>query len=90
MRIMLKGEAAYHTNQWVRERTQMHTIASTLCARRVRWIQTLARNPSHHQLLLATVTGYSKNSQHRSLDERGAPTCHATPCFHQWCHDLQQ
>eukprot|EP00972_Heterocapsa_arctica_P015878 2340496-Heterocapsa_arctica.AAC.1 len=67
----------------------MSTIASMLLARRVRWIQTIARNPMHHQLLLATVTGKPNNSQHESLDEHGVPTCHATPCFRQWWKDVQ-
>eukprot|EP00972_Heterocapsa_arctica_P115261 16446800-Heterocapsa_arctica.AAC.1 len=71
LRIMLKGEAAYHTNQWVRERTQTSAILSILLARRVRWIQTIAQNLSHHQLILATVTGKPNNAQYDSLDDQG-------------------
>eukprot|EP00972_Heterocapsa_arctica_P031128 4581823-Heterocapsa_arctica.AAC.1 len=67
----------------------MFSIASTLLARRVRWIQSIARDPLHHQLLLATVTGQPNNSQYKSLDEHGVPTCHATPCLRQWWKDMQ-
>eukprot|EP00972_Heterocapsa_arctica_P049848 7332498-Heterocapsa_arctica.AAC.1 len=69
MRTLLKGEAAFHTNQRVRERTKSSSIASILLARRVRWIQTVAWNPARHQLLLSTVTGNTKLAQYQTLDE---------------------
>eukprot|EP00972_Heterocapsa_arctica_P088127 12996094-Heterocapsa_arctica.AAC.1 len=72
-----------------RENTHSSTILSMLFARRVRWIQTIARIPSHHLLLLATVTCKPKDAQYNTLDEHGVPTRHATPCFRQWWDDLQ-
>eukprot|EP00972_Heterocapsa_arctica_P047351 6985170-Heterocapsa_arctica.AAC.1 len=58
LRILLHGQAARQTNDWVRAFTHCPTFASQLQARRIHWLQVLLTSPSHHLPALASTTGF--------------------------------
>eukprot|EP00972_Heterocapsa_arctica_P029250 4301405-Heterocapsa_arctica.AAC.1 len=90
LRILLRGDAAYQTNNWVLQRLHIPSVASFLCAQRIRWLQRIISQPDAHMLLLAVVTGRSQQSQIGALDVNYHLTPHANPWLSQWWRDMQE
>eukprot|EP00972_Heterocapsa_arctica_P038629 5692231-Heterocapsa_arctica.AAC.1 len=90
LRILLHGEAAFQTNNWVLQRLHIPSIAPFLCAQRISWIQRIISLPDSHMLLLAVVTGRSQISREDALDADYLITPHANPWLHQWWRDLHE
>eukprot|EP00972_Heterocapsa_arctica_P048556 7156634-Heterocapsa_arctica.AAC.1 len=88
--VLLHGEAAYYTSNWVLQRLHIPSIASFLCAQRIRWLQRIIGQPDAHMLLLAVVTGRSRISHGDALDASYQITQHASPWLRQWWRDLQE
>eukprot|EP00972_Heterocapsa_arctica_P065655 9689818-Heterocapsa_arctica.AAC.1 len=91
LRILLHGQAARQTNDWVRAFTRCPTLASQLQARHIHWLQVLLISPSHHLPVLAATTGFRATSpQSCGLSPKSVPTSQATPWLRQWWNDLKR
>ncbi|CAE7225001.1 unnamed protein product, partial [Symbiodinium microadriaticum] len=76
-------------NSLIRARMRVHTIASTLRQRRLRWLQHMVRHPNHHKLYFASMFGrFGWEVCRRELDDCGKPVQHAVPALRQMYEDL--
>ena len=76
-------------NSRIRASLRIHTIASTLRQRRLRWLQHMVRHPNHHKLYFASMFGrFGWEICRRELDDHGKPVQHAVPALRQMYDDL--
>ena len=76
-------------NSRIRASLRIHTIASTLRQRRLRWLQHMVRHPNHHKLYFASMFGrFGWEICRRELDDHGKPVQHAIPALRQMYDDL--
>jgi hypothetical protein len=95
-RVLMTGDAMYHSNAWVRTRLKVPTSQSLLCARRVRMLQSWFRCPSHHINVLGALTGNAITSMTShfgscaQLDDMGFPCHTCNPSLQQFWDDIAQ
>ena len=76
-------------NSLIRARMRIHTIASTLRQRRLRWLHHMVQHPNHHKLYFASMFGrFSWEICRHELDDFGKPVQHAVPALRQMYDDL--
>ena len=88
IRKLMRGLAFQRTNVWVRTFLSSPTIDSVLCAKRFAFLQSMLRDPCHHVLPLAAITGWRSDGKDKPYGNNELPSEHATPMFRQWWRDI--
>ena len=73
----------------MREMLRAPTIESELRARRVKWLQSIARQPEENRSLLAALTGKFEWDSSIQLSAGGGATSVTNPWLVQFLHELE-
>ena len=94
LRFLLQGLARGHTNEWVRRECCVHTVSSTLHARRLRLFRGILRMmkvmEESRSPLPAVLLGSGRDAGSEQLMPDGQPTAGCNPFLRMFVNDVQR
>ena len=94
LRFLLQGMACSHDNEWVRRKCCIHTVTSTLHARRLRLFRGILRmmkvTEGPRSPLPAVLLGPGREAGSEQLAPDGRPTDNCNPFLSMFVNDVQR
>lgn len=88
-RSLLQGEGRGLTNNQVRQRLKLPTLASWLRTQRLHWLQVIMADPPTHAVVLAPLAGSTVWDETAQLNQLGIPLATANPWLRLFWQDVE-